>query len=230
MKDKLKDSLRDKLIPFKNLIFAIDMIVETFGEGCEGIVYDFENFDQPPIYIKGNLIERELRTSIMNLILKNLHKDNNNIKDKMNIITCKNTGRILKTSIIFIRDKEKNVIGCFEINFDITKLIKANDVIQSMCKTRGIEIIKNSFTKERYPKNIEQMFVDIVQDTIKDFDMSINEMKKDDRLKFVNLLVEKGTFSIQGSPERVSEILNVSRQSIYNYLGEIRSQKEALSQ
>ncbi|MHA7098527.1 PAS domain-containing protein [Priestia aryabhattai] len=228
MKDKLKDSLRDKLIPFKNLIFAIDMIVETFGEGCEGVVYDFENFDQPLIYIKGNLIERELRTSIMNLILKNLHRDNNNIKDKMNIITYKNNGRILKTSIIFIHDKEKNVIGCFGINFDITKFIKANDIIQSMCKTRGIEIIKNSFTKEGYPKNIEQMFVDIVQGTIKDFDMSINEMKKDDRLKFVNLLVEKGTFSIQGSPERVSEILNVSRQSIYNYLGEIRSQKEAL--
>lgn len=229
MKEKLKDSLRDKLIPFKNLISTIDMIVETFGDGCEGVFYNFDNLDQSLIYIKGNLIERELRTSIMSLILKEFHKDNNNIKDKFDIITYKNKGRILKTSIIFIRDKEKNVIGCFGINFDITKLIKANSIIQSMCKTRGIEIIKNSFTKERYPKNIEQMFVGIVQDTIKDFDMSIDEMKKDDRLRFVNLLEEKGTFSIQGSPERIGEILNVSRQSIYNYLGEIRSQKEALS-
>ena len=44
-------------------------------------------------------------------------------------------------------------------------------------------------------------------------------MERDDRVRVVRAMGERGLFLIKGSVERVARVLGVSRYTVYNYLG-----------
>ncbi|WP_329602845.1 helix-turn-helix transcriptional regulator [Terrilactibacillus tamarindi] len=202
-----------------------DMIVETFGENCEVVIHDLTNLNESLIYIKGNVTERQLGAPATDLILKELYRFQNDVKDKFGFMARTSSGKIIKTSMTFIRDNDENVIGCLGINFDITDLIMATRGLQSICKTSGIETIDQQFTEEYYPKSIEDVFQHVIDQTVQQFNVFGSSMSREDKLRFVRMLDEKGIFMIQGAIEKASEILHVSKQSVYNYLDEIRSIK-----
>ncbi|MFE7083676.1 transcriptional regulator [Priestia megaterium] len=218
--------ISDYLIPFENFVRTADMIVETFGENCEVVIHDFRDVSNSIVYIKGNVTNRELGAPATTLLLKDLYKYKDDIKDKFSFSARTSDGRLLKTSISFLRDESGAVIGCMGINLDVTDLIMANKLINSITKTKGIEVISQIETEEYYPKNIEEVFEKIVDETYSQFTMAGPDMKREDKLRFVEMLDEKGAFMINGAIEKISELLNVSKQSVYNYLDEIRNTKE----
>jgi len=51
-------------------------------------------------------------------------------------------------------------------------------------------------------------------------------MQKDEKLETVRYLQKRGVFLVKGTIEKVANLLNVSRYTIYNYLVEVKSQKD----
>ena len=51
-------------------------------------------------------------------------------------------------------------------------------------------------------------------------------MTKDDKVIAVKYLDSKGAFLIKKSVEKVSEFYNISKFTLYNYLGEIKEQDD----
>ncbi|WLR51742.1 helix-turn-helix transcriptional regulator [Bacillus tianshenii] len=208
--------------PLARYVPIADMIVATFGSNCEVVIHDLRNLQSSLIYIKGKVTGRQLGAPTTDVILRELRKNGDQAKDMLGFTTRTKDGKFLKTSISFIRNQNGEVIGCLGINFDITAFSMINQIINDFSVTNDINQINHPMP-ESYAKNVEEVFENLVENMLLEIGVPIAEMKREDKLIFVRRLEESGAFLVQGAIERISEILCVSKQTIYNYLEEIRS-------
>jgi predicted transcriptional regulator YheO len=52
---------------------------------------------------------------------------------------------------------------------------------------------------------------------------SVDQMSSDDKLRLVYSLEERGLFKVRGAVNRVADLLNVSRATVYNYRATIKT-------
>lgn len=198
-----------------------DMIVSTFGSNCEVVIHDLNQVQSSLIYIKGSVTGRELGAPTTEVILKELRQHGDNVKDKLGYTTRSRDGKFIKTSVSFIRNVEGKVIGFLGINFDITPFTMVNQILSEFSATNDMNHIEEPLT-ESYAKNIEEVFENIIQSTLAKIEVPINRMSRDDKIFFVQKLDATGGFMIHGAVDRIADLLEVSKQTIYNYLEESR--------
>lgn len=197
-----------------------DMIVANFGKNCEVMIHDLRNYQSSLVYVKGNVTGRKPGAPVTDVMLKQLYKQGNEIEDMLGFTTRSKDGKLIKASLSFIRDESEKVIGCIGINFDITAILSATQMLYDLSMTNDISSLEPM--TQIYPKDIGEIFEDIIENTHKELGISIEEMSRSDKLSFVRQLDEKGVFLINGAIDRISDTLKVSKQTIYNYLDEIR--------
>jgi predicted transcriptional regulator YheO len=194
-----------------------DMIFATFGSNCEVVVHNLQNVQSSLIYIKGTVTGRELGAPTTEVILKELRQHGNQVKDKLGYTTRTKEDKLVKTSISFIRNDQEEVIGFLGINFDITAFSMVNQIIKDFSSTTDFDQTDHHLN-ESYAKNIEEVFEHLINTALIETGVPIQEMSREDKIRFVRNLEEKGTFLIQGSTDRIAKVLGVSKQTIYNYL------------
>jgi predicted transcriptional regulator YheO len=211
--------------PFERYIPIADMIVSTFGRNCEVVIHDFRKLGSSLIYISGSVTNRTLGAPTTNVILRELRRDGDEAEDKLGFTAQTTEGRTLKTSISYIRNAVGKVIGCMGVNYDITEFSLMNKILTEFSRTRDIETISesSSILSEHYANNIEEVFEHIINDSLNNIPVNVSEMSREDKIEFVRMIDEKGAFMIHGAIDKISDILRVSKQTIYNYLDEIRS-------
>jgi predicted transcriptional regulator YheO len=209
--------------PFNHLIPVADMIAATFGINCEVVIYDLRSPPGSLVYINGNLTGRPPGAPATSLILKEIRKYGDLARDMHGFTARTQDGRMLKTSITFLKDDKQKVIGYIGINYDMTDFAMAGKIIGEFCRTKGIEQVNASYEEEYYAKNIEEIYENMVAATLTQINIPIEDMKREDKVEFIRMLDQKGCFMIQGSIDKISEIFGVTRQTIYNYLEEVRS-------
>src|SRR5699024_9912178 len=123
----------------------------------------------------------------------------------------------------FIRNDEGKVIGFIGVNFDITAFSMVNQIISEFSTANELNHIQETMN-ESYAHNIEEVFENMIDNTLFETDVPTDELSRDEKIAVIKTLDEKGAFLIQGSVERVAEILGVTKQTIYNYLEVIRTE------
>lgn len=194
-----------------------DMIYATFGSNCEVVVHDLSNVQSSLVYIQGNVTGRALGAPTTEVILQQLRQQGNEVKDKLGFTTRTTDGKMVKTSLSFIRNEEGEVIGYLGINFDITAFSMVNQVIKEFTAVFDAEENGNHLD-ESYAKNIDEVFHHLISSVTLEIGVPIPEMSRNERIRFVQKLEERGAFLIQGSGDRIANVLGVSKQTIYNYL------------
>lgn len=197
-----------------------DMIVATFGSKCEVVIHDLENIQSSLVYIKGSVTGRSLGAPTTEVILQELRRHGNDVKDMLGQTSQTRDGKFIRTSTSFIRNPDGKVIGFIGINFDITAFSMVNQIISEFSVAH--EIVHPT-TVESYAKNMEEVFENLIENTLHDIQVPIHDMTKRDKIHFVKKLDEKGAFLIQGAVDRIAGVLEVSKQTIYNYLEETRT-------
>ena len=106
-------------------------------------------------------------------------------------------------------------------NYDVTDLILAQRSIQ-----HAANMMETADTKETFTSNVDELLEVLMQDTINLVGKPVDRMTKDDKVMAVKYLDSKGAFLIKKSVEKVSEFYNISKFTLYNYLGEGKEQEE----
>lgn len=198
-----------------------DTLVAMFGQRCEVAVHDFSNLGESLFYLKGNLTNRKKGSPITDLVLQELKKDAHEIEDITNYETVLKNGSVLKSSTIFLRDPTNHVIGALCINYDISLLIQLGGEIEDLLRFN-----KSEQKTESFHSTVHEVVEDMVNTVLKDFAKAPTLLEMEEKIECVSKLEEKGTFLIKGSVEYLSEVLGVSKFTIYNYLKKIRAEKE----
>lgn len=207
--------------PFLQVIVPVaKSIAETFGSNCEVVIHDFSNLESSIVAIfNGHVTGRTIDTKMTESILEKINKHQEG-HDVYNYTGKSTLGRELKSTTTFIRDEANTIVGCMCINFDITDLISARNIMNELCKVdeKEVEVIGEV-------NKVNDVLFDIVESTIHKFSRPVIYLTKDEKVSIVKDLEDKGVFLIKGAIDFVANSLQVSRYTVYNYLDGIRENK-----
>ncbi|MDO5539612.1 MAG: helix-turn-helix transcriptional regulator [Eubacteriales bacterium] len=200
----------------------IDMLEQQLGKSSEIVLHDLRNGYEHTIadIRNGEITGRKIGGTGSNLGLEVLQGTTGH-GDKYNYITKLPDGRYLRSSSLYIRDKEGEIMGCLCINTDITETLKFEQVLKDMNRCD----LNSGSEDEIFVTDVNQLLECIIEKTRETIGKSPEEMTRDDKKEFVRILNDKGAFLITKSGERVQEYLGISKYTLYNYLGSGKNTK-----
>jgi len=210
---------------FARYISMVKGVSETFGSNCEVVLHDFSLNPNSIVAIEnGHVTGRGVGSPMTEASLLKIARGDIG-KDIMNYSGKSTDGRVLKSSTMFIHDDDGEVVGCFCINFDMTELVVAKNVMEEIMRTD-----KKSGDKSdsENANKINDVLTDIVLNTIEEAGKPVAYLSKEEKVEIVKKLDEQGAFLIKGAIDYVAKVLCVSRYTIYNYLDEIRVSKNTI--
>ncbi|MHC5229263.1 helix-turn-helix transcriptional regulator [Enterococcus sp. LJL99] len=190
-----------------------------FGENCEIVIHKInkENVNNTIVSIEnGHVSSRHLGDGPSQVVLEALKKDPAELVDHVNYLTRTHDGRILKSSTVYFKDQTGNLDGIFAINYDITSLIAAESTLNSIISTND----KKDDDKEPdyIPQNINELLDDLIEESVKLVGKPVPLMTKDDKVKCIQFLNNKGAFLVTKSGDKVANFFNISKYTLYSYI------------
>ena len=200
-------------------------IAAQVGPNCEVVLHDYEDdYDHTIAAIEnGHVTGRNVGDCGTNLGLEVLRGTTRN-GDKYNYMTQTRDGKVLRSSSIYIYDDHGQAIGALCMNWDVTEFINAGKALQQITEVSGDHEAEPE-VKEVISSNVSDILDAMIHDSLKYVGKPVDKMSKEDKMKGLKYLDEKGAFLIKKSGEKVMEFYKISKYTLYNYLEQSQSRK-----
>ncbi len=188
-------------------------VVTMTGPYCEIVVYDFADLEHAVVSVAGDLTGRKPGAPVPDLeFIRTSLADNSS--DEINY-TQMNDHQFL-SSTIWVRDHQGKIIGALGINMDFEHILQMKAVVDSLTavfQQKSDLLISNTFAR-----NLDELLQNTVQQFLQQESIhSIDDLTLQDKQNLIEVVEERGLFNVRGAAQRLADILNVSRASIYNY-------------
>lgn len=202
---------------FESLMKGLTAI---FGTNCEVVLHDLtDSYESTVVMIEnGHVTDRRVGDCGSNLGLEVLRGTVRN-GDKYGYFTNTRDGRVLRSSSVYVRDGEGKVIGCLCVNFDVSNLMVADKTIRSLISNG-----EGEKEEEFFVNDVNQLLDALLQKAMEEVGKPVSYMTRDDRIRVVKYLDQKGAFLITKSGNRICQFLDISKFTLYSYLDEIHSE------
>jgi predicted transcriptional regulator YheO len=215
-----KDGYRTALID--TLSVVADAIAGMFGAQCEVVVHDFKDLSCSIVKIvNGHVTGRYVGGCMTDFGLKMLKQDDST-NLFLNYATVTGAGRQLKSSTLLFRDEDGKPAAALCINVDATEMIHYSRLIQTFFSPAA-QPPPGEGHVETFQEDIGATLQEAARKTLEKTAIPISSMKKEDRLKIVAELEDRGFFLIKGSVNYLARKLRISKFTIYGYLEEARA-------
>lgn len=194
-------------------------IVAVVGPHCEVVVHDFSDIEHSAVVVAGNLSGREPGAPVPDLDFISTELDSDT-PDQLNY-RIKIDSRELQSSTIWIRDADGNSIGAVCVNVDYSGLIQAHTLLEDFIVPA--REVPSFVVRDTLAKNLNELIEHAVSAFLRQNEIPhIDMMSQEDKLRLMALIEKNGLFQLRGAAQRLADMLNVSRASIYNYRASIR--------
>lgn len=191
---------------------------QMLGPDCEVVLHDLSSPESSIVAIEnGHVTDRKIGDPSTNLGLP-IFKHPIGEYDQFNYRTQTRSGKTLKSSSLYFKDDEGRVFAALCLNWDISVLLAAANVLKDLAATQ--EAVDETFASD-----INDVISKILDDTLASVNKPIATMDKEDKLKIIQTLDEKGVFTVKRSVDRVAALLGISRVTVYGYLNEVQALK-----
>ncbi|KFC09264.1 hypothetical protein GTGU_00989 [Trabulsiella guamensis ATCC 49490] len=218
----------------ENLYFFIPMmegIANQFGENCEVVLHDHSQGLESSIIaiINGHVTGRKVGDPSSNLGLEVLRGTDVN-GDRHNYFTQTREGKTLRSTSIYIRDNQKQVIGALCINLDISDILQAEKTLNKMAGRPETTPARQEEVNEVFVKDVNELLDYLIAECMSLINVAVINMTRQDKLNAIKFFDDKGVFLIKKSGEKICEFLNISKYTLYAYLGEIRGENPVIDE
>ena len=188
-------------------------IAEMFGSSCETLVHDMGDPKHPILSIYNGHVSGRSVGSTMDILGTAKELDATAlVTDFVNLAATTPSGRQIKSSTFhLIGDGYNLALG---INFDYTSLVYANRILVDLMSAEAD-------LQSAMWQGGDGRLADIFDECLAAVGKPVSELNKKDRMKVIALLDQKNAFSFRKSVPFVSRRLQVSRYTVYKYLGEL---------
>lgn len=206
----------------------MDMLQNQFGDSCEIILHDLtRDYNHTIVDIRnGHITGRKIGGCGSNLGLEVLSGTVEN-GNRYNYIVHTRDGKILRSSSMYIKDDNNRTIGSICINLDITNTVKFEEFLKSY---NQYEMKEQEHPVEIFADNVGQLLDYLFAEGERLVGKPAAEMNREEKMQFIAFLDQKGAFLITKSGQRVMELLQISKYTLYNYLDTIRAKNETSEQ
>jgi predicted transcriptional regulator YheO len=209
------EHINDELGFLKQIIKGI---ATQFGDKCEVVLHDLTgDYEHTIVGIENSHITgRRIGDCGSNLgleVLRGTDKDG----DRYNYVTQTKDGKILRSTSIYVKNKEEQTIGAICINMDISDLIMAEKALKSITM-HSID----QETEEVFVNDVSDLLEYLLQQCHNEIGIPVSHMGKEDKKKAVQFLDKRGAFLIKKAGDKVCQFLDISKFTLYNLLDEVR--------
>lgn len=200
-----------------------DFIAKVNGDNCEVILHDLSDLEHSIIYILNSHISgRQVGGSITKYALDLIMKHDDALQDHYVNYIGKNekTGKLMRSSTLFIRNVEKETIGLLCVNIDITDYVKLRDGLNNLIRFNMEQYEEKPVEPERFDLSIEEIVTEIVDGVLLDSNVNVMNSTQTERKELVYKMHNRGVFKFKGAVNHVSSRLDVSPQTLYRYIKE----------
>lgn len=200
-------------------------IAMTLGKNCETVLHDLSDPSSSLVFKAGSVTNREIGAPVTNLVLEALQRYGDATEDLIGYLNRTKDGKVLKSSTIFIRDDSGKIIGCLCINFDLTEFQLARNILEDFCQLNDLTDAGFERTQEQFASDINEVVDAVVDSVIQDLGKPVPVMTREEKIRAVEMLDDRGIFLVKGAVDVVARALAVSKYTVYNYLEEARALK-----
>ena len=198
-------------------------IAKQFGTSCEVVIHDLnKDLKTSIVHIEnGQVTNRKSGDGPSGIVLETLHKNAAKVQDKLSYLTRTEDGRILKSSTLYIRDADEKISYIFSINYDITALLTIDSALGSLLHTEpetDTYTVSKPHSPQTITRNVEELLNDLMQQGVALVGKPVALMTKEDKIQVVRYLNDAGAFLITKSGDKVANLLNISKFTLYSYM------------
>lgn len=194
-------------------------LAAMMGSRCEVVLHDLRNPESSIIAIEnGNVTGRKVGDPSTNLGLPVLKNPYGNY-DQYNYRSRSPSGRQLKSSSMYFKNAAGCVFAALCVNWDISALTASADMLAELTGT-------SEDVEEDFASDVRELVSHLVDQAIASVKMPVERMDKDDKLRVMEVLDDKGVFAVKRSLEWVAHVLGISRATAYAYLNTIQAKRE----
>ena len=188
-------------------------IAEMFGTSCETLVHDMGDPFHPVLSIyHGHVSGRTVGSKFDILGTAKELDDVALVTDFVNLHATTPAGQQIKSSTFHLIGEDYNL--ALGINFDYTALAYANKTLVDLVSAQ-------SDLQSAMWQGGDSQLADMFEECLTAIGKPVGALNKHDRMKIITLLDQKNAFSHRKSVPFVAKGLQVSRYTVYKYLGEL---------
>lgn len=201
---------------------VLNLLEQHLGPTSEIVYHDLKlPYEHTIVDIRnGSITNRKVGGCGSNLgleVIRGIKKDG----DQFNYITHTKTGRILRSSSIYLYE-EGNAVGSICVNTDISDTVRLENILRGY---NGYHL--EATVPEHFANNVEELLELFMREGQELVGIPAPLMGREEKMKFLKYLDSKGAFLITKSSEQVCEFLGISKYTLYNYLEIVRSEDGA---
>ncbi|MCD8141568.1 MAG: helix-turn-helix transcriptional regulator [Planctomycetaceae bacterium] len=191
-------------------------IASLFGDNCEVTVHDLaKDLESSIIAIEnGHVTGRRVGDGSSEVVLRALKEDPDKVQDDYNYLARTKSGRMVKSSSIYLRDKKGKLTHLFGINYDITDLVMARHALEATIATA--ETDQNEDVA--ITSNVNDLLDQLIAEADKFVGKPVAMMSKDDKIRAIQFLNDKGAFLVKKAGDKISKHYDISKYTLYNYM------------
>lgn len=193
-------------------------LAAQFGDNCEVVIHDWSKpYDSTIVAIEnGHVTGRKVGDPSTNLGLE-IMRGTSEGDNRHNYVTQTADGRILRSTSMYVKNKAGHIIGAVCINYDVTDLMMAERTLQTITGS-GLQPVRESFVS-----SVNELLDTLLMEAQENIGKPPALMSKEDKIRLIQLLDQKGAFLIKKSGEKICGYLGISKFTLYNYLEESKS-------
>jgi len=199
---------------FRILEIIGSALAQTLGPSCEVLLHNTANPDKSIIWIEGNVTGRHVGGPMTNIGLDALRSETP--EDLINYGTQTPDGRTLKSSTIYLRDEQGKIFGIFCLNIDLSSYSELRRQLDEFLTPS-----RQLTTTKSFSPNLNALLETMIEESLRQFQAISGTPTRQERLKLVAHLEQKGFFRMRKSVQVLAQRLNVSRYTLYNDLKQI---------
>lgn len=188
-------------------------IAKTFGNSCETLVHDMGDSLHPVLSIyNGHVSGRSVGSTLDILGTAKELDEVALVTDFVNLHATTPTGQQIKSSTFHLIGEDFNL--ALGINFDYTALAYANKTLVDLVSAQ-------SDLQSAMWQGGDSQLAEMLEECLTTIGKPVASLNKHDRMKIITLLDQKNAFSYRKSVPFIAKGLQVSRYTVYKYLGEL---------
>ena len=206
---------------------VMKLIASQFGSNCEVVLHDWsKEYEQTIIAIEnGHVSGRKVGDGGSNLGLE-VMRGTTDGSNQLNYITQTQSGRILRSSSLYLTDADGKKIGALCINLDITDYIAMQNQLTNITLFPCVRPGREDVSKEFFTNDVSDLLNYLMAESTSQVGKAPEDMTKEEKKQVIGFLDKKGALLITKSGPKICQYLGISKFTLYNYLDEIHNEQE----
>lgn len=221
---------------FQQYSIIVEYLGKVLGPDYEIVLHDLTCKNKEVVaiangHISGRTVGSPLTNTALHLINSKAYINQNYF---INYTGATENGHLLRSSTMFIKNKDNVLEGLLCINFDDSRFTKLNTNLlqllhgQTFTQEHYIEpnhspSHSSNNKAERFPTDISKLMSQIWEDVTQDIQITPDRLTQTEKISIIEQLHKRGLFNLKGSIPFISKQLASSTSSIYRYLEKIEN-------